>query len=158
MSKRRRTQSGFSTKRPIDKSLIFVEDDALTVRQTITTLIAPPSACTMVGLRWVIASVKDTGTSGIISNFTWAIVLVRDGNSANALSITNGNEFYQPEQNVLAFGVAPSTNDTNQSLLQEGNTKTMRKLLIRDSIVFIAKGQNTETTSYRGIIQIFCKS
>ena len=158
MSKRRRTGAGFSTKRPIDKSLIFVEDDALTVGQTVTTLITPPSACTMVGLRWSIVSVKDTGTSGNISNFVWAIVLVRDGNAATAMSITNGGSFYEPEQNVLAFGVGPSTNDTNQGLLQEGSTKTMRKLRIGDSIVFLAKRQNTETIAYRGIVQMFCKS
>ena len=158
MSKRRRTAGGFTTKRPIDKSLIFVEDDALTVGQTVTTLITPPSACTMMGLRWSLASGKDTGTSRNLSNFTWAIVLVRDGNTANSLAISNGASFYQPEQNVLAFGVAPSRSDATTLNLQEGSTKTMRKLLIGDSVVFIAKGQNTETTNYRGIIQMFCKN
>ena len=101
---------------------------------------------------------KDTGTAGNISNFVWAIVLVRDGNTANSMTITNGSSFYKPEQNVLAFGVGPSGKDDSTPTVVYGNTKTMRKLLIGDTIVFLAKRQNTETTSYRGIIQLFCKS
>jgi len=112
----------------------------------------------MVGLRWSLAVGKDTGTTGNLSNFAWAIVLLRDGNSVNQMSVSNGNEFYTPEQNVLAFGVAPSGSDSAQLNIIEGNTKTMRKLLIGDSIVFLAKGQNVETSNYRGIIQMFCKS
>ena len=160
MSKRRRTSSGFSTKRPIDKTLVFITDDTIGLTQVSTTLLTAATACTMVGLRWNMASFKDGGTGGNIGNFEWAIVLVEDGNTLNNASVGNGGSFYDPEQNVLAFGVAPNLASTEGVVPNPivGNTKTMRKLRIGDSIRLLTKGQNTETSGIRGIIQLFCKS
>ena len=160
MSKRRRTSAGFSTKRPIDKTLVFITDDNIALTQVSTTLLTAATACTMVGLRWNMSSFKDGGTAGNIANFEWAIILVEDGNTLNTASVGNGGSFYDPEQNVLAFGVAPNNNSTEGTLPTkiDGNTKTMRKLRIGDSIRLLTKGQNTETTGVRGIIQLFCKS
>ena len=158
MSKRRRTSSGFSTKRPIDKVLVFITDDGIGLTQVSTTLLTAATACTMVGLRWSMASFKDGGTGGNVSNFEWAIVLVEDGNTANNLGVGNGGSYYDPKQNVLAFGVSPNLQNTQPPLHITGNTKTMRKLRIGDTIRLITKGQNTETSGVRGIIQLFCKS
>ena len=158
MSKRRRTASGFTAKRPIDKSLIFVENDALTVTQTALTLLTPSAPCTMVGLRWDLSVFKSQRVAGTAANFTWAIVLVQDGNTANQMTVTDGQSFYEPEQNVLAFGVSPVLLEQMQAQHISGNTKTMRKLRIGDTIQFLTKGQNTNSPGYRGIIQLFCKS
>ena len=158
MSKRRRTSSGFSTKRPIDKQLISLNVDGLTATENETTLLTPPSACTVVGLRWDMSVHADAGVSGTLGNFAWAIVKVDDGNAANGLTLSSGSSFYTPEQDVLAFGQAPQVSTAGPPQHISGNTKTMRKMRLGDTIIFVAKGQATNTTSIRGVVQLFCKS
>ena len=158
MSKRRRTNAGFTTRRPIDKALISINIDGLTATENNTTLLTPPTACTVVGLRWDMTLLKNGGSSGNAGNLAWAIVLVQDGEVAGELSLSAGSDYYTPEQNYLAFGVAPQLSEGTQPQHISGNTKTMRKMRIGDTIIFVAKGQATETSSIRGVVQLFCKS
>ncbi len=144
-----------TTKRPIDKELKSMTLTGLTATQQETVLKTTTFPCTIVGLRWSLTSFQDAGTGN--ARCVWAIVVVRDGLSASSMSASDGSDFYTPEQNVLAFG--NFSMDNNVSVHQEnGNTKTMRKLMGGDQLIFIAKGQATNTSTVEGIIQFFCKS
>ncbi len=161
MSKRARTSQGgrtfqVSQKRPIDKQLIVVNKDGVDATQVTTTLITATFPCTITGLRWQISTDRAAGTG--TGQFYWAIVLVKDGNSANNLAVSDQATFYKPEQNVLAFGVGALEDEGPDSRLAEGSTKTMRKLMGGDALIFITKGVATNTTNFDAIVQFFCKS
>lgn len=142
-------------KRPIDKALISVLKGILNSAQQTTTLATVSNACTICGLRWSLSIYQDGGTGH--ANGKWAIVVVRDGNSANTISSTDGSSFYQPEQDCLAFGAWVIDNNS-QTKDFEGNTKTMRKMLIGDQLIFVAMGGDTDTSAIRGVVQFFCKT
>jgi len=163
MSKRRRTNTGFSrVKRPIDKSLVSIVLDDVNATQQQVILDTASSACTVVGIRWDLLIEGDAGTVGLDHDYSAAIVMVRDGNSANAFGLANGSSWYEPEQNVLAFhrstshaSVTATTGITPANW--EGTTKSMRKLMTGDAILFIIEGIATNTVRVRGVIQLFCK-
>ncbi len=99
------TGSAKRAKRPIDKSLIVVNQEA-TNSQSATTLIDVKFPCTVMGIRWSLAVFGNTTANELVS---WAIVRVREGRSADTMDQTDGAHFYDPEQDVLAFGVARTT-------------------------------------------------
>lgn len=145
-------------RRPVDKSLINVKKDAVTSTKVTTTLVTATFPCTIVGLRWDLSFIADGGTS--ITSARWAIVVNRDGQTTTSISDTDGANFYDPEQNVLTFGncfLAPG--DGNQNPVRYlGDTKTMRKLMGGDELVFIMAGEDTNTSGVRGTVQFFCKT
>ncbi len=154
-STRKRPRSAVSTKRPIDKELKVVVKGGMAGTQVATTLKTTTFPCTIVGLRWEISAFQDGGTGG--GSYSWAIVVVRDGNSASAIATSDGSDFYTPEQDVLTFG--RGAHDNNVSVqMHSGSTKTMRKLLGGDLLQFIAVGTATNTTDLRATVQFFCKS
>jgi len=162
-TKRRRTNGGSvavvqrSAKRPIDKSLVYVAKTNLGGSQVTTDLLTATFPCTVTGLRWSLGAIADAGSAETSAN--WAIVVVRDGLSADTLSLTDGASFYNPEQNVLAFGTgALGPHDSGYSYQFVGETKTMRKLMGGDKLVFVALGQATNTVTIKGCVQFFCKS
>ena len=168
MSKRRRTGVGFrvAATRPIDKSLIFVAKTAVASTQQETALITATTACTVVGLRWSIMFEGDAGTETNPHDYVWGIILVLDGDSVNNAAQADAGAFFEPEQNLLVFGVGSSRMDASGSTSQvaeqnnrwDGHTKTMRKLRIGDRLLFFVKGIATETVRCRGVVQLFCKS
>lgn len=160
--KRRRTNTGdyvrvTSTKRPIDKGLVVVSQNISTTQQE-TDLVSATFPCTATGIRWDgdILSTASGGSAGY-----WAIVIVREGLSANTLSFTDGAALYEPEQDVLAYGhwtvtdLDAGTGDANMHF--SGSTKSMRKLMGGDKLQFISKGSVTIGT-INGCVQVFCKS
>jgi len=155
MPKRRRTSSR-AAPRPIDKSLVAV-DKTVSNSQLETDIIVSTFPCTATGIRWDMHAIQNAGT-GEISCLRWAIVLVEDGSSADIMNSADGANFYQPEQNVLAFGIVQMDNNPPEGVHISGSTKTMRKLKIGDSIKFICLGVSTNTTRLIGVVQIFCKS
>lgn len=161
-NKRRRTGSVVVQTRqvrPIDKSLITVSQTA-TTSVTATTLKTTTFPCTIVGLRWDLSflSLLTTGNSIVL----WFIVVVKDGNSANTPSFTNGADAYTPEQNVLAFGtsrVRDSDVGSGPSIIHNiGSTKTMRKLKAGDLLQFITLSDVASSQLAIGMVQFFCKS
>lgn len=144
-----------SSKRPIDKALIAVNKNGLAGTQQSTVLSTTTFPCTITGLRWDITALQDAGT-GVCSGM-WAIVVVRDGLSANTISFTDAGTVYEPEQDVLAFGTWAVDNNTDTQRIS-GTTKSMRKLMGGDQLVLIAKGVATNTTTIFGAVQFFCKS
>ena len=163
MSKRRRTSAGFAAKRPIDKALININLNDVSATQQTTVLLAPAAACTVLGIRWSMFIEGDAGSVGSPHEFRWAIIQLPDGRTAEELDSTNAGSLYEPEQQVLAFGIGVSRVSSTSSVSQfvptiVGKTKSMRKLRVGDRVVFIVKGIATETIRVRGIVQLFCKS
>ncbi len=165
MSKRRRVSAGFSrSTRQIDKALVFVKLDDISATQQSRALTVGKTPCTVLGVRWSMFIEGDAGSVGVDHDYAWAIVLVRESQTASTLdNVTNGNSFYDPEQDVIAFGVgfshASSSATTGvQDAMITGKTKAMRKLRVGDQMQFIIRGIATETVRMRGCIQLFCKS
>jgi hypothetical protein len=93
----------------------------------------------------------------------WAIVHLREGETANLISLTDGSTPYVPEQDVMAFGVLSATDRGSSAgpavARSEGTSTAQRKLKIGDSIVFIAKGHSNQNSSdIFSTIQIFYKT
>ncbi len=149
--KRRRIQAA---KRPIDKQLINVRFTTVAGTQVAEEIVAIASPCTITGLRWAFASIQDGGTGQC--RFQWAIVVSFGGSAPSTMSLTSGSTVYSPEKDVMAFGVGLIDNNT-VTIVHEGSTKTMRKLMIGDTLDFIMLGIATDTVQITGIIQVFCK-
>jgi hypothetical protein len=111
-----------------------------------------------VGIRWVGAVKCNIATD---THYTWAIVKVTDGDSPNNMSLSNGSSLYTPEQNVLAFGHGwvGATNSAGPIIHDfMGNTKTMRKLMDGDQLVFIATATQAAAANLNATVQFFCKT
>ncbi len=167
--KRRRTNKGGVTfiqraNRPIDKVLPGVSIVDLVNAQQVQTIITASTACTATGLRWFFnVGSDDVSDVGLLSG-AWAIIILRDGRTANTLSLTGGANLYEPEQDVLAFGAYMVMGQGDVTgvgpgiMSYQGDTKTMRKLKIGDALTFIALGDSaTKGVTINGTIQVFCK-
>ena len=152
MVKRRRLAVGYSTPRPIDKKLINVSQ-APTTTQAETTLFTARGACTVAGLRW------DLQAYGNGAEFCgWALVLIRDGQTTPSIVVsTGGASFYEPEQDVLAFGRWNGAISGSVVTRWTDSTKTMRKLKDGDKIVFLSRANASSTDEILGTFQLFCK-
>ncbi len=148
----------FAHKRPVDKAIIIVNKDAVDANNANTVLVTATFPCTVVGLRWDLSFFADAGTA--ITDVRWAIILVKEGNTTGASSDTDGATFRDPEQNVIVWGftmLAPG--DGNQGpRIFSGDTKSMRKLMGGDVLMFTMIGKATNTCGCRGIVQFFCKT
>ncbi len=145
------------SRRPTDKELIYV-NQTVTTSNVATTLKTTTFPCTVVGLRWNMAiRVATTGNTFV----NWIIVVVKDGNSANTISQSNGADMYTPEQNVMAFGTIAlqgSAQESAEAFQFQGQTKTMRKLKQGDLLQFISLGDVVSGALIQGVVQFFCKS
>ncbi len=147
----------FASKRPIDKALINVFKSGVDGTQVTTTLVTATFPCTVVGLRWDLSMLTDGGTTP--GSYGWAIVIVRDGVTVSTISLTDGGTFFAPEQDVMAYGSGVLQQiDIGSGHHYNGSTKTMRKLMGGDKLLFLFIGVATQTTLVRGTIQFFCKS
>ena len=154
MSKRRRG-SGVrkSAPRPIDKQLKGVVQTLSSAAQTVSTLITATFPCTIVGIRWDLSFRNAAGT---VPTYEWAIIMVRDGLVAGTLSLSNNSDFYQPEQDVLAFGTGFAISSQMESK-NTGHTKTMRKLMGGDQIQLVGISDTAAAVQLHGVVQFFCK-
>lgn len=143
--------------RPIDKSIINVNQTTTSAGQTATTLKTTTFPCTVVGIRWHLTFNENAGSDNVTR---WAIVVVRDGLAASTLASGTGSDLYTPEQDVLAWGVQVMTTAaggvTGASI--EGSTKTMRKLQAGDLLQLIAINSVANGCILDGAVQFFCKS
>lgn len=151
---------GGRSKRPIDKALPCIVMAGLQAVQQTQDLVTPSAPCTVMGLRWEICMWSDVTSATADGEVAWAIIILRDGRTANTMSKTGGANLYEPEQDVLAFGreiVLQNANENGSKTKVVGNTKTMRKLKVGDKITFIALGTTNGQTEVRGTVQVFCK-
>ena len=143
------------SRRPVDKQLTFIKKDGVDATDVATTLVTVTFPCTIVGLRWDMTFFQSAGTA--TATGSWAIVVLRDGVTQPTLAVSDAAQFYNPEQDVMSFGVYVIDNNTETKQFV-GSTKTMRKMMGGDKLVFIMKGLATETSGARGVIQFFCKT
>lgn len=158
MSKKRKSYSSHA-KRPVDKELIYVKlDNASTVSDT-SELITATFPGTITGLRW---EAEILNGSDAHAEYGWAIVHVQDGNAPKALTNTDEASFYQPEQNVLAFGTGAlgKYGQGDARAVISGHTKTMRKLKQGDQMFLVLKNfvGGVGSIYFRGIVQFFNKT
>ena len=143
------------SKRPVDKQLVVVTHSTINATQQNTTLVTVTFPCTIVGIRWDIAFIQDGGTG--IAPHAWCINVLRDGGTQKVMSLTDGSTFFAPESDCLTFGTGLIDNNV-QTLVYNGSTKTMRKMMGGDKLIFSSLGAATETSFCRGVIQFFCKT
>lgn len=163
MSKRRRGNNGGAIRRvaqrPIDKKLVGVVQSLSSAGQVSTTLMTATFPCTLVGLRWNLTGLQAHSTNNTL--ISWAIVIVRDGQAVSTQSISNGGDFYTPEQDVLTYGIkyVSDLDAADSPVIQdwEGHTKTMRKLMGGDTVQLIGLCDQVDGAFLRGIVQYFCK-
>ncbi len=157
MSRKRPRLQSVRGKRPIDKDLIVVAHT--TTNSVVATAMKTTTfPCTVVGIRWQISVEALVASNQLIS---WGIVITRDGDSVNTPSQSNGASFYQPEQDVLMFGITALQSTgvaTSQTKDFEGSTKTMRKLKAGDVLNFISINSDANGSTLNAIVQFFCKS
>lgn len=163
--KRRRTDTGFvtvqrATKRPIDKELKTMAQTSVTTSVSSTTLKTTTFPGTVVGLRWDLSAMNIITTDSPM--IAWAIVVIPDGEAANTPALSDGADFYTPEQNVLAFGTALLADvDAGAGNIQQhfnGSTKAMRKLKQGDVLSLVAISSVANSVSLRGVVQFFFKT
>ncbi len=157
--KRSRTSDSTArtTKRSIDKELKIANQIATT--SVVTTVLKTTTfPCTIVGLRWDGNIQAITASNALVA---WAIIVVHDGNAANTPALSDGSNFYTPEQDVLAFGLTRTlgTGSTSGPSVAQvsGSTKTMRKLKQGDQLMFISFSGSAASAAVDFIIQFFCK-
>ncbi len=161
--KRRRTAVNVvrAARRPISKSLIIIKQAGIAAAQVSTELFVTTFPATMVGLRWSLSAFESAGGTGA-TQLQWAIVISRDGNTANTMSTGDGNTFYNPEADVLAFGCANSLKHTDAGYTSNhvwnGETKTMRKLKTGDRLDLIAISEAVQVWDMFGCVQFFVKA
>jgi len=149
-----------ATRRPIDKRLVYVLKTSISDTQVGSTLITATYPFTLTGLRWAFEAHAGSVAANTLS---WAIVRVKDGNTASNIGQGDASNFYTPEQEVLAFGqVYVQDNDAGTGPANhriEGSTKTMRRIANGDTVQFIIKGATASALgSFSGIIQFFGKT
>ncbi len=142
-------------KRPIDKALIVITKDGIDATQVQTILFTATFPCTMVGLRWELSAVQAAGTG--FCKGVWAIIIARQGITVNNMVQTDGSTLFAPEQDVITWGSWGIDNNV-ETTVRIGDTKSMRKLMGGDRLIFIMKGIATQTTSMFGVVQFFCKT
>nr|UOF78630.1 hypothetical protein [Cressdnaviricota sp.] len=158
MSSRKRARTAAASrapKRPISKELVAISKTGTAATQATTTLYTATFPVTVVGMRWALSFIQDAGTGAC--NVWWAIVVVRDGITVSTVAISDAAAFFEPEQDVLAFGNALIDNNTTPPR-DMGASKTMRKLQTGDRLVFIDRGVATDTHATTGIVQFFVKA
>ena len=152
--------------RPISKTLLFFHAP-ISGGTSISTIFTTTFPCTITGLRWELSTPAHVGQGVADGYVNWAIVLVKQGNTASTLP--TGPQpmpinLYVPEQNVLATGSGnlTPTGTGEFGTVWNGKTKTMRKMQVGDNLqIVFSLGTNDpslEDAVFGGSIQFFCKS
>lgn len=154
--KRQRTQPYIvqaRSNRPISKSLVSIDHDMDPSQQQFElTSISYP--CTIVGLRWDLAFSNGDNSP---TDCVWAIVRTGEGNNPNTISRDSQSTTYEPEQNVMAFGVLAAGRD--KAVSNRGDTKAMRKMQAGDKLWLVCKASGSGSTRrIGGVVQFFCKT
>ena len=143
------------SRRPVDKQLVVVNKSNVDATQVNTTLVTVTFPCTIVGIRWDLSVFQQAGTGNTLC--AWCINVLRDGGTQKVMSLTDGATFFAPESDCLAYGTGGIDNNIT-GLHYNGSTKTMRKMMGGDKLIFSALGIATNTSTFIGTIQFFCKT
>lgn len=149
----------FSAKRKpkINKYLIFSDLSMAASTQTGTLLYTATYPCTLAGLRWDGVFLNTSATGDTVA--TWAITIERDNVATSTMAQSDAASFYQPEQDVMTFGVLVGTDrdgGTGPGYMKiGGNVKTKRKLQVGDEVRLICKPTTAQTCVMKTIVQFF---
>ena len=141
-------------KRPVDKEVINVTKAAVGNTQLATVLRTAEMAETLSGIRGNMSVLFGAATGLLVM----AIVLVRNGQTASTLNLTDGGTTYAPQQDVLwAAGVEIGTSGAGAPLNLQIEVKSMRKMREGDAIHFLVLSNGTDRADIHGIISSFYK-
>ena len=122
--------------------------------QSNDTIFTATAACTVTGILWRLRGRESTAN---VCTGHWIISRVRQGNVAPNIVHTHLSTMAAPETNVLAAGTWNGASDITYTAIWEDSTKTMRKMMAGDSIVFSThEASNDVTMVISGFIQWFC--
>lgn len=149
-----------SVKRPIDKNLVNVVKTTIADNKHTSLLATATYPGTITGIRWSIACVADNGGDNMIY---WALVRVKEGIAVGTLATSDLSTLFEPEQEVLAFGIISivqgDSTAGSATYNGEGSTKTMRKLMNGDQLFVVLQGTNGGASStFRATFQFFQKT
>ncbi len=145
--------------RPIDKQVVCSVHATLGTTQQNTILVTATFPCTIVGVRWAITGVSTMITANPLQ--FWAIHIVKEGATIPTLAVADGASFYNPEQNLIAFGCSYSRDSDVGSgpaaHVWDGTTKAMRKMQGGDRLVLSSRSDQVASGNMVGVVQWFCK-
>ncbi len=158
MFKRRQTTAFIPRpSRNVEKIITSINQPDVDITQQATTLYTTTFPATVTGLRWsfcLSAGPSATATGCLY----WMIIILRDEDLVNIIGGGDGNPTYQPEQNVLAFGMATvhSTPAATAQFIIDGKSKTSRKMKSGDKVIFIMRtGSTNSHADLSGMVQMF---
>ena len=138
-----------AAKRPVDKKVITVAKTAIGTTAVTTTLFTAAAPCTLNGL------IFSCGSGAVSGPLYWFVIRVDEGDTTNAVSVTDGNASYTPESDILMSGVFP-VNTASSPPTNLATTHAKRKLMIGDRIIFVARTASS-TANFDGICTMFFK-
>lgn len=167
----RTSLSGYRPKQHIDKYIKPLNFNQDTSSQGTVDLLDTTIPCTIRGLRWNFGVANELGITGGRYRYkcAWAIVRQPQGSSLGTLD-PEGSVLYKPEKQVIAHGeyvdsVASGTAGQYSSpqFMIEGETKSMRKMVGGDKLVFVykavaineASANQTGKSQIAGSVQFF---
>ncbi len=113
---------------------IGIINDATQQNKTLFTAVCPT---TVFGLRWIIGFRNSEAAASTLLH--WVIAMVPHGQTISTMLVADGDDFYKPEQNVMAFGVVRSgfedSRNSPNTFLLEGSIKTKRIFKSGDTLV-----------------------
>lgn len=171
-SKRSKRRFSSRSKRPIDKNIVGFSINLSGGNQGEVGIWPPASGPTagsvfpgtITGIRWHIDCTSHTAQ---FVRFAWAIVRLRQGQTASALTLPPSvGTMYSPEQDVIVIGSCSTMLQNNTSLYGthgyaiEGTTKAMRKVQNGDRIIFLCQDDDsaTDPNNVNGMIEYFVKT
>ena len=143
---------GTKARHVYDKHVISVTQ-ALSTSQVATNLFTVVVPGTFVGLRWLIMVEGANAGTG-----AWALIQVRDTVTASTMVVTDGGQFYSPEQDLLAFGRFGTTGGAEAIPISENKSGATRKMHVGDHVQFIAIGDVASQGTIKATIQFFIQS
>ena len=143
-------------KRPIDKTILSV-DLLGSTSQSNLILRTAEVAETFSGGNINLSAVKVAQSSR--DSMTLVIVLQRDGNALNSVSLTHGAKTYTPEENVLWSRVFafPGVSLAEMGYITADRIKTQRKLRVGDKLVLLTKALVVNSINITGNFTGFFK-
>lgn len=130
---------------------------AITSTQSQTNLFQVTYPCKITGLRWnlTISNIDDFRQIA-----AWLIIVLREGDTVNSISLSEGSQLYQPQENVIAYGLTfvDQRSRSNHSTKWKDSTKATRQLQSGDTLFMINVSDRAEELDLIGAIQFFVES
>ena len=144
-------------KRPIDKRGHVISATALGTSASNTMLFTSAVAETLI--RTIVrGNVIKGGAAGVIVGAI-VIVIVRDGQTVSAISLSNATSLYEPEQDVLWYEIfrLPTGANAVWSIPMMGDVKGQRKLKTGDRIMMLVLADTADSFDMALSTTIFVK-